>query len=77
MKKIFKCDCGTHLIEFDYYEQTKQDKTALLGIVIYDIYSPNKGRKYKKPKLTADVVLMDNKYPKELTKFFKFIKGIK
>ena len=70
MKKTFKCDCSTHLIKLDY-------TPADLWIGIYDIYSSKTGRKYKNPKLIADVVLMDNHYPKELTKFLKFIKGIK
>ncbi len=69
----FKCDCQTHIIEFKYTKKTKKFPFSDLWIGIYDIYSP-KGRKYKKPKLQADALLMDNYYPKEFTKCFKYLK---
>jgi len=66
----FKCDCCTHILEVsDFSYRTIKG----LSLCIYDIYSP-KGRKYKKPKLIGDVVIMNNHYPKEYTKLVKFIK---
>lgn len=73
----FRCDCQTHLLELMYTKPTKKYPFADLGLAIYDIYNPDTGRKYKKPKLIADVVIMDNHYPKELTKLISFIKRIK
>lgn len=71
MKKIFKCDCGTHLIEIHYsntiewtnIKTKKKHKSNIpdLWIGIYDIYNPKTGRKYKKPELIADVVFNGGK----------------
>jgi len=65
-----RCDCQTHILEVTDFSY-KIFKG--LSFCIYDIYSP-KGRKYKKPKLIADVAIMNNKYPKEYTKLITFIK---
>jgi len=71
MKKTFKCDCGTHLIEIEYnniveWTNTKTKKKYKenlpeLCIGIYDIYNPDTGRKYKKPRLIADVIFNKGK----------------
>jgi len=71
VRKIFKCDCGTHLVEISYETRTKwthrkTKKTKIfnlseLWIGIYDIYNPDTGRKYKKPKLVADVIFNEGK----------------
>jgi len=71
VKKIFKCDCGTHLVEIGYETRTKWTHTKTkkikifnlpeLWIGIYDIYNPDTGRKYKKPKLVADVIFNEGK----------------
>ncbi len=63
----FRCDCETHILEITYTKPSKKFPFADLWFGIYDIYSP-KGRKYKKPKLIADAWIMNNYYPKELTK---------
>lgn len=65
----FKCDCETHILKIEDYSV---DEIPGLSFQIYDIYS-EKGRKYKNPKLIADVVIMNNKYPKEYDKLVKFI----
>ena len=77
MRRKFRCDCATHLIEVQY-DENKIDKKAFpdLGIEIYDIHNPDSGRKYKKPKPIGDVVLMNNAFPKELDKFLKFMKRV-
>ena len=52
----YKCGCTGHHIVFSYHH----DKTQLwesLFIGIYQRLSPHTGKKYKKPKLEADVVL--------------------
>ena len=72
----FRCDCQTHILEITYTKPSKKYPFADLGLAIYDIYSP-KGRKYKKPRLIADVVIMNNHYPKELKKFFQYIRRLK
>lgn len=75
MRRSFKCDCATHLIEVQYDDDKVGKKPyPTLWIEIYDIYNPNTGRKYKKPKPLGDVVLMNNHYPRELEKFFRFMK---
>jgi len=71
MKKIFKCDCGAHLVEISYETRTKwtHRKTKKikmfnlpeLWIGIYDIYNSDTGRKYKRPKLVADVIFNEGK----------------
>jgi len=66
----FKCDCCTHVIKIeDFSGKTWKG----LSFQIYDIYSQS-GRKYKKPKLISDVVIMNNHYPKEYDKVIEFIK---
>ena len=77
MRRKFRCDCATHLIEVQY-DENKIDKKAFpdLGIEIYDIHNPDSGRKYKKPRPVGDVVLMNNHYPRELDKFLKFMEEI-
>jgi hypothetical protein len=50
-------------------------KFKIMDILIYDKYS-DKGRKYRKPKVMANVVIMNNHYPKELTKLCKFFEKI-
>lgn len=67
----FKCDCCTHLLEITDFSV---GKFKALSIAIFDIYSSKSGRKYKKPKSLADVVIMNNHYPKEYDKLVKFIK---
>ena len=83
MKKTFKCDCGTHLVEISYETRTKWThiKTKKkkifnlpeLWIGIYDIYNPNTGRKYKKPKLIADVIFNEGKNIDFIMKFLEDI----
>ena len=83
MKKTFKCDCNTHLIEISYEIKTKwthfkTKKTKILNfpelwIGIYDVYNPNTGRKYKKPKLIADVVFNGGKSIDLIMKFLEDI----
>ena len=77
MRRKFRCDCATHIIEVQY-DEDKMGKKAFpsLWIDIYDIYNPNTGRRYKKPKSLGDAVLMNNKYPKELDKFLKFMEEV-
>lgn len=73
MNKLFRCDCGTHIVEVGY---TKPDSDLDLDdfyIIIYDVYNPDTGRKYKNPKVIGDVVLFNNRYPKELDDFFDFM----
>jgi hypothetical protein len=80
MKKTFNCACTGHILEIDY-EYINDMEGGEVGIAIYDIYSEKTGRKLKKPKLIADVMLVD--YPcnsikwKELKKFLKFIDKVK
>ena len=64
----FKCDCEGHLLEVsDFsYKGVKG-----LSLCIYNIYG--KYRKYKNPKLIADVAIMNNHYPKEYSKLIQFI----
>ena len=72
----FRCDCETHLLKVEDFSVSGyklKDIVKGLSFQIYDIYSP-KGRKYKKPKLIADVAIMNNSYPKEYDKLIKFIK---
>jgi hypothetical protein len=67
----FRCDCMLHILEIKYTKPTKKDTFGDLWFGIYDIYSP-KGRKYKKPKLRADAIIINNYYPKELTKLLNW-----
>ena len=83
MKKTFKCDCGTHLVEISYETKTKwthmkTKKTKIFNlpdiwIGIYDIYNPKTGREYKKPKLVADVVFNKGKSMDFVMKFLEDI----
>jgi len=75
MEKIFKCDCGTHLIAIGYTKPTKKFDADDIWFAIYDLYNPETGRKYKNPKL-SDVVIFNNNSPKELDKLFKFLKDL-
>jgi C-terminal processing protease CtpA/Prc len=62
--------------DFDFpFDKRFKRLPAMKGLAfeIFEIYTPS-GRKYKKPKLTADVVILNNKYPKEYNKLVKFIK---
>ncbi|KKL77947.1 hypothetical protein LCGC14_2029800 [marine sediment metagenome] len=68
----FRCDCSGYILEINYTKDMFFDDVSF---AIYDIYSP-KGRKYKKPKLVSDVVIMNNAYPKELEKLLKYFKKI-
>lgn len=81
MRKKFKCICGTHLLEIDYSNiiefknkkgQTLKEKMSELWIGVYDVYNPNTGKKYKKPKLIADTIF----YDKELDFLIKFLSKI-
>ena len=72
MREIFKCDCGTHLVSISYQIPDKTFDWDDLSIAIYDVYN-DKGRKYKTPKLMADVAILDMHSPKELTKLMKFL----
>jgi len=65
----FKCDCSGHIIKI---EDINLKGTEGLSFEIYDLYS-EKGRKLQKPRLLGDVVIMNNKYPKEYDKLIKFI----
>jgi len=65
----FRCDCHTHLL---VVEDFSHRDIPGLSLAIYDIYSP-KGRKYKKPKLTGDVVILNNSYKREYTKLVNYI----
>ena len=83
MKKTFKCDCGTHLVEISYETKTKwthmkTKKTKIfnlpeLWIGIYNIYNPATGRKYKKPKLVTDVIFNKGKSIDFVIKFLEDI----
>ena len=75
MEQIFKCDCGTHIVQFEYTKPSKDCDFEDFSVVIYDVYNPETGRKYHTPKDIGDVVLMNNKY-QELDKFFKFMKEV-
>jgi len=68
----FRCDCLTHILKIEDFSD--RDLKGL-SIQIYDVHSP-KDRKYKKPKLIADVAIMDNHYPKEYTKLIKFMEKL-
>lgn len=68
----FRCDCLTHILKIEDFSFSKM-KYKGLSFQLYDIYSP-KGRKYKTPKLIADVVILNNYYKKEYTKLINFIK---
>ena len=87
MKKIFKCDCNTHLVEISYESVTEwahvktkkkhKDNIPEFAIAIYDIYNPDTGRKYRKPKLTADVVFMACKQDsKNMDFIMKFLEDV-
>lgn len=65
----FKCDCTGHILKI---EDMRLKDCPALSFQIYDIYSA-KGRKLKKPRLLGDVVIMNNKYPKEYDNLVKFI----
>ena len=69
----FRCDCRGQILEVVYDKPTKKFPFPSLSVLIYDVYSPKTGKKYKKPKLLGDVVLMNNAYPHELTKFLGFM----
>lgn len=82
MKKTFKCDCKSHLLEIEYNNVTEwthvktkkkhKEETPELFIAIYEIYNPDTGRKYKKPKLVGDVIF----YDKELDFLIHFLDKI-
>ena len=74
MKKIIRlqCDCAGQVLDIDYYNK---DGIETLGFCISELYS-KKGRKLKKPKPKADVVIMNNLKPKELTRLVEFIKSL-
>lgn len=76
MEKLFRCDCGAHIIEFDYTGANKEFDFEDLSVIIYDVYNPDTGRKYKNPKTSGDAVMMNNKYPKELDKFLAFMERV-
>lgn len=87
MKKTFKCNCGTHLLEIEYnniikWVDTKTKKKHKenmpeLWVGIYDIYNPDTGRKYRKPKLLGDVCFMlGTPYIKEMDFLMKFLDDI-
>ena len=65
----FRCDCGDHLLEL----KLECGKFPILAVAIYRIHSLNTGRKLKKPKLEADVVIMDNASPHELLNIMKYL----
>ncbi len=71
----FKCDCGGHILQITYDKPVKKFPLPSIAVEIFDIYSP-KGRKYKHPKSRADVIILDNRYPKEFKKLMDFLKGI-
>lgn len=73
MDKSFMCDCQGHIIRVTYDKPDKTLGRCIVGVSIFDKFS-DKGRKLKNPKLIADVVLMNNAYPNELTKFVSFFK---
>ena len=75
MEQIFKCDCGTHIVQFEYTKPTSKCDFEDFSVVIYDVYNPETGRRYKTPKDIGDVVLMNNRFP-ELDRFFDFIKEL-
>jgi hypothetical protein len=70
---VLKCDCGGHLLEISYDKEknTWED----ISFVIYDLYNPKTGRKYRKPKMIADVLIADYHW-NELTELFSFFKSI-
>lgn len=65
----FKCDCTGHILKI---EDMKLKDCPGLSFQIYDVYSSKK-HKLKKSDLIADVVIMNNTYPKEYDKLIKFI----
>jgi len=71
IKKLFKCDCYTHLLEIEY--EDSQVYNPEIYIVIYNIYNPKTGRKYKKPKLVGDITLVQ---PKSVDTIMKFLEDI-
>jgi len=73
MRKAFRCDCQCHIVEISYEKATKYFDWEDIAIAIYDVYNPDTGRKYKRPKLIADIILFDNHYSTELEDFFNFI----
>lgn len=76
MYKIFKCDCSTHLLEFEYLEADKDFNFEEISLIIREVYNPKTGRKYKIPRILADVALLNNAAPKELDYFFDFMEKI-
>ncbi len=68
----FRCDCLGHILKI---EDFSIEGTKGISIQIYDIYSP-KGYKYKKPKPSSDVAILNNHYKDEYDKLFKFLKKI-
>jgi hypothetical protein len=73
MKKVFKCSCHTHLLKIEF----KVEKTLDLNIGIYNIYNPDTGKKYKKPKLINDVQFLGcEPYAKEMDFLMKFLEEI-
>ena len=74
--KIFRCDCGAHLIQFEYEGATKEFDCEDFSAIIYDVYNPETGRKYRKPKAIGDVCLLNNRYGEELDSFFGFMEKI-
>lgn len=74
LTKTFSCDCGGHLIKFEYNSATKKFPFSLLSIQIYNTLG--KYRKLKNPKLEADVVIVNGQYPKELKKLGVFFQKL-
>ena len=74
MKKKFICDCNCHMIEFTYDKATKRFPFGVLSIAIYDLFG--KVKKLKKPKLLADVVIINRKYEEELDNLIKYFKKL-
>ena len=52
-----KCSCHSHKIEIEH-----DKKFQIYQTFIYNIYSPETGRKYKKPKLLGDVILTEEQF---------------
>lgn len=70
--KIFRCDCGGHLVEFSY----EDEDFSSLSICIYNKYNKKANKKLKEPKLMADVVILNNNYENELTELLKFLHSL-
>ena len=64
----FRCDCQGHELKIEYI---KDKYFPFISASIYERFG--KYRILKHPKLLGDVVIVNNRSKKELTKFRKFL----